>query len=196
MSVRVRAFSSIYLRLLRLRYGKPALEFGAGARFHPSARVRLHSGERGALSIGARTAILGELLTFGHGGSIRIGEDCYIGQGCRIWSAEQIVIGDRVLISHGVNIFDSLTHPISAQARHEQFRQIMSGGHPGKIDLSERPVLISDDAWIGAGAFIMSGTTLGRGAIVGAGAVVTKDVPEWTLVAGNPAQVIKQITER
>ena len=52
---------------------------------------------------------------------------------------------------------------------------------------------IEDDAWIGAGAIILPGVTIHKGAIVGAGSVVTKDVPPYSIVAGNPARVIRQI---
>ena len=61
--------------------------------------------------------------------------------------------------------------------------------------LKEKPrfVAIEDDAWIGAGAIILPGVTIHKGAIVGAGSVVTKDVPPYSIVAGNPARVIRQI---
>jgi len=55
------------------------------------------------------------------------------------------------------------------------------------------PIVIEDDAWIGAGAIILPGITIGRGAVVGAGAVVTRDVPPYTIVVGVPARPIKQI---
>ncbi|MBR4243334.1 MAG: hypothetical protein IKR98_05525 [Bacteroidaceae bacterium] len=59
--------------------------------------------------------------------------------------------------------------------------------------VSKGPVVIEDNVWIGEMACIMPGVTIGRGAIVGANAVVTHDVPPYTLVAGNPARIIKQI---
>ena len=94
---------------------------------------------------------------------------------------------------HNVNIFDNLTHPINSKERHEQFKAIITSGHPKKINLSESPIVISDDVWIGCLSIVLPGITIGEGAIIGAGSVVTKDVPSWTIVAGNPAKVIREI---
>lgn len=57
------------------------------------------------------------------------------------------------------------------------------------------PVKISDKVWIGFNSIILKGVTIGEGAVVGAGSVVTKDVPAWTVVAGNPARIIREIPE-
>lgn len=130
-------------------------------------------------------------MVFAHGGSISVGEWCFVGKGTRVWSAGSIDIGDRVLISHNVNIFDSLTHPLSARKRHSQFKAIMLTGHPSDIDLGEQPVTIANDAWVGANACVLRGVSIGEGAVVAAGSVVTKDVPPYTIVAGNPARVIR-----
>lgn len=55
-------------------------------------------------------------------------------------------------------------------------------------------IRIDNDVWIGAGAIIMNGVHLGEGCVIGAGSVVTKDVPPYTIVAGNPARVVRTIT--
>jgi len=159
-----------------------------------SARIRNIRGDSRAIVVGRHTRIRGELVTFAHGGQITIGEWCYVGEAARIWSAASITIGDRVLIAHSVNIFDNLTHPLRAAQRHEQIRQIYQTGHPRQISLDESPVRIEDDAWIGAGAFVLRGVTIGEGAIVAAGAVVTKDVPPYTIAAGNPAVVVRELS--
>ena len=164
-----------------------------GAVLHDTARVFNLAGSQSAIDVGRFSHVRGELLTFAHGGGIRIGEYCYIGEGTRIWSSRSIRLGDRVLIAHNVTVMDNLTHPIGAGARHEHFRQIITTGHPRQIDLGERPVEIGDDVWIGCQSVILRGVTLGRGAIVGAGSVVTEDVPPWTVVAGNPARVAREL---
>lgn len=151
--------------------------------------------DKDAISIGNSSHILGELLVFAHGGRIVIGNECYVGEGTRIWSAESIVIGNRVAISHGVNIFDSQTHSLSARKRNEHFKKIILSGHPSEINLGEQPVIIEDDVWIACMSIILRGVHIGRGAVVAAGSVVTKDVHAWSVVAGNPAQVVKMIPE-
>jgi len=160
----------------------------------PTARILNASGTSERLLIGRHSLIGGELFIFAHGGQISIGESCFVGPGTRVWSAGHIRIGDRVLISHNVNIFDSLTHPLSPRERHAQFQAIASSGHPKSINLAEQPVTIGDDAWIGAGATVLKGVSIGACAVIGAGAVVTHDVPAAAVVAGNPARVIRTLT--
>jgi acetyltransferase-like isoleucine patch superfamily enzyme len=164
----------------------------AKAVVHPTATVHNIRKQRHAIRVGANTHLKGELLTFAHGGEISIGEYCYVGEQSHIWSAARISIGDRVLISHNVNIFDSLTHPVNPVERHRHYHQIITCGHPGQVDLAEAPVRIGNDAWIGCLVVILKGVTIGEGAIVGAGSVVTKDVPPFTVVAGNPAKVVRE----
>ena len=165
----------------------------AKAVIHPTATVHNIRKQRDAIRVGANSHLKGELLTFAHGGEISIGEYCYVGEQSHIWSAARISIGDRVLISHNVNIFDSLTHPVSPVERHRHFHQIITRGHPGQVDLEEAPVHIGHDAWIGCLAIVLRGVTIGEGAIVGAGSVVSKDVPPFTIVAGNPARVVREL---
>src|SRR5437868_13871626 len=77
------------------------------AKIHDSARIVNNLGRDESIEIGSGSHIKGELLTFSHGGKIKIGDYCYVGEQSRIWSALSVTIGDRVLISHCVNIFDN-----------------------------------------------------------------------------------------
>jgi acetyltransferase-like isoleucine patch superfamily enzyme len=173
--------------------GRPTCVKHPSARLHPPARIINAGNSSKLIQIGAESIIKGELFVFRHGGRISIGKSCYIGEGTRVWSASSIHIGDRVMVSHSVNIFDSMTHPLDPRERARHFDQIATSGHPASIDLGERPVRIEDDAWIGAAAIVLRGVTIGRGAVVGAGSVVTRDVPPYGLVAGNPARLIRYL---
>lgn len=90
-------------------------------------------------------------------------------------------IGDRVSI--GPNVILALTQ----HANYSNINQY--------INKKPFSITIEDDAWIGAGAIILPGVTIGTGAIVGAGSVVTHSVESYTVVAGNPARVIKKVKE-
>ena len=116
--------------------------------------------------------------------TIVIGDDVYLGFESTLSCAERITIGNRVLIAHFASIYDNNNHPIDpvARAKHQPI---------GKADIA--PVVIEDDAWIGAHAVVLKGVTVGRGSVVAMGSMVTRDVPPMTVVAGSPARVVKQI---
>ncbi|AWO92879.1 MULTISPECIES: acyltransferase [Bradyrhizobium] len=181
--------------LLQRLLGRPTCELAAGARLLRTARIRNIRRDAKSIRIGEHSIIRGELLTFAHGGRIEIGSWCYVGEGARIWSGCSISLGDRVLIAHGANLFDNLTHPINHHDRHKQIREIFTKGHPAEIDLDDRPIAIGDDTWVGAGAYILRGVQIGARAVIGAGAVVTKDVAADTIVAGNPAVMVGRVDE-
>jgi len=174
--------------------GRPTCILSKGARLHHLARIRNTSGNSAHICIGENSLILGELITYAYGGQIRIGEWCYVGDHSRIWSALEIAIGDRVLIGHNVTIFDNSTHPIEPGLRHSEYRALVTQGHCEGKGLAMEAVNIGSDAWIASNSIILSGVTIGQGAIVGAGSVVTKSVPAYTIVAGNPARRIRELT--
>jgi acetyltransferase-like isoleucine patch superfamily enzyme len=132
----------------------------------------------------ANTWISGQLLVF-YNGKIEIGKYCFFGEGSKIWAASQIKIGNRVFISHNVNIHDNNSHPIDAEERHIEFKERQVSGKFEDIDLKAKPILIEDDVWIGFNVTILKGVTIGRGAIIGACAVITKDVPPYTIVTST-----------
>lgn len=124
-------------------------------------------------------------------GRIELGDDCYVGPGAKIWSFLPMQIGNRVFISHGVNIHDTDSHSLSARERHERFLEKMRHGRPlVREEKKCAPILIEDDVWIGFNAILLKGVRVGQGAVIGAGAVVTKDVAPYAIVVGNPARVV------
>lgn len=159
----------------------------------PEASIRNPQNDPNAIKLGAHLYCRGDLYVFKEG-KIEIGDWCYIGEGTKIWAADSIRIGNRVLISHNVNIFDSDTHPIDDyKARHEQFVNIVTNGNHWHEKIARAPVEIGDDVLICAHVTILKGVKIGKGAVVGAGAVVTHNVPPLTLVAGNPAKTIRKL---
>lgn len=161
---------------------------GEGARLEKTSSIVNGQNDSAVIAIGAYSLIAGQLLVFPQGGRIRIGQYCYVGEGTRVWSAATVSIGNRVFLSHGVNVHDSDSHSRSAAERARHFRELVTTGHPSFPENIEcAPIVIDDDAWIGFNAVVLKGVTIGKGAIVGAGAVVTRDVPPFAIVAGNPA---------
>lgn len=111
-------------------------------------------------------------------GRIKIGDYALISPGSRISACDEIVIGDSVMMASGVYITDSDWHGIYDRTRRAE---------------AVTPVHIKDNAWIGDRATVLKGVTIGENSIVAANAVVTKDVPDNVVVAGNPAKVVKQL---
>ena len=172
----------------------PLINMGESSMLLEEAKIENYTGNKDAISIGENTYIRGRLLIYPSGGNIKIGDWCYVGENTNVWSANSIIIGNHVLIAHNVNIFDHDTHPIDFMERREHFNHIITKGHPKVApNWNEKPVIIKDDAWIACGAIILKGVTIGRGAIVAAGAVVTHDVEDFTIVAGNPAKVVRKL---
>lgn len=178
------------LRRVGERAKKRLCSTGPGVTLFPSSRI--HNGrEPSAITIGPNSKIYGTLQVLGHGGRIEIGEFSFVSENTNIWSGCRVKIGDRVLISHGVNIHDTSSHSLSARERHLHFVEICTSGHPKDLpDVKQQPIVIEDDAWIGFNSTILKGVTIGRGAVVGACSVVTKDVPPFTVVVGHPARPI------
>jgi len=146
------------------------------------------------IRIGDNCHIRGHLLTMKHGGKIEIGNHCFIGPQTKVWSSISIKMGNRVLVSHNVNIHDNTSHPLNSTERHEDFKHIRNIGFQEQVNIREKEIVIEDDVWIGFNATILKGVTIGYGAIVGANTIITKDVPPYAVVVGNPARIIKYTT--
>lgn len=170
------------------------ISIDSAAVIYPSTAISVY--RDGDISVGCGSHIRGSLEVQRVGGRIAIGDDCYVGDNSRIWAAGGggVFVGDRVLIAHNVNIFDNDTHPTDAGERRRDAELIFASGTREDFpSLAVRAVRIGDDAWIGCNACVMKGVTIGNGAIIAAGSVVTKDVPNYCVAAGNPAKVVKKL---
>jgi acetyltransferase-like isoleucine patch superfamily enzyme len=148
------------------------------------------------IAIGKNTFIAGTLLIWQNCGKIEIGDDSFVGENSRIYSAKEIKIGDRVQIAHGCNIFDNNIHSLDPEERHYEYIQNITKGVVKLYPLNEKEIIIKNDAWLGANVIVLKGVTIGEGAVVGAGSVVTSDVPDYCVFAGNPAKFVKKISEK
>lgn len=182
----------------RVQRDVPAV-FDPTARLGPEASIENLAGQRERISIGAHSYVRGRLLVYGHGGSIRVGEWCYIGVRSEIWSMESITIGNRVLIAHDVNIHDGTAHSLDALERHAHFRRILEVGHPRTAEdlpgVFSAPIVIEDDVWISFGVTILKGVWIGAGSVIAAGSVVTKDVPPGMLYRNEVKPILRPLPE-
>lgn len=116
--------------------------------------------------------------------TVELGNSVYIGNNCVIQSAHgNIKIGNHVMLGPGVNLHGG-NHVMNQVGVYMDQVQKNFGDDPDLI--------IEDDVWIGSNAIILGGVTVGRGSVVGAGTVVTKSVPPYSIVVGNPGKVIKK----
>ena len=112
---------------------------------------------------------------------IHFGRNVVVNFGCKFIDDGDIFIGDDCMIGPGC-IFATSIHPISPRLRRYKIQR-------------NKSIRLGSNVWLGAGAILMPGVTVGDNSIVGAGAVVTKDVEANTIVVGNPARVLRRITE-
>ena len=121
-----------------------------------------------------------------YGKHLHVGSHVFINYNADFLDGGEIRIGNRVMMGPGVEIYSG-NHSMDASERMK-----IVDGKLQLISIAE-PVTIGDDVWICGNATICPGVTIGNNSVIAAGAVVTKDVPEHTLVGGNPAKVIKEI---
>ena len=116
--------------------------------------------------------------------SLRIGDRSFLGHNVTIICNREVVIEEDVLIAGHCKISDYDGHPSNLEKR-------LGDSPPDRRDI--RPVRICRGAWIGVGSTIMKGVTVGEGAVIGAHSVVTNDIPAYSVAAGSPARVVKQV---
>lgn len=142
-----------------------------GSNFNACSRLRIEAYDKHLNSSYTPEIIIGD--------NVNIGYDCHIG------CVNKIIIGDNVLMASKIFITDHFHGDTSENniKLPPNLRPVISKG----------PVIIEDNVWIGESVSIMPNVTIGKNSIIGANAVITKDVPENSVVAGNPAKIIKKL---
>jgi len=144
-------------------------------------RIRLDGGGKVVLGEGVSlngTVVPIELVTY-ESGRIEIGEHTFINYGSSIAARDSVKIGSYCHLGHYMFVMDNNQHDVVMHS---------------KLPPSD-PVVIEDNVWIGSKVVILPGVRIGSRAVIGAGSVVTKDIPPRCVAAGNPARVLRHLTE-
>lgn len=154
------------------------------------------------LTIGKNSMIGCSFVFESDEGAISVGDNTYIGGGTSLISSNTIQIGNHVTIAWSCTIYDHNSHSLDYRERQKDISRQNDDYRNGRnftaskdwSVVKSKPIIICDNVWIGFNSIILAGVTIGKGAIVGASSVVREDVEPWTVVAGNPAIVIKRLS--
>lgn len=182
------------LRKVRERRARATVHARTRLAIHPTAKVSYHglaAAPPATFEIGEGSMFAGTIAADRPEAEVRIGRNTFFG-GSMLVCAASITIGDDVLVSWGCTIVDHGSHAVDWAERAGDVRA-WYGGEKDWTHVRIAPVTIGDKAWLGFNVIVLPGVTIGEGAVVGAGSVVTRDVPAWTVVAGNPAREIRRL---
>ncbi len=152
---------------------------------------RIHGARGNNLKIGNDSIIHANMNFEAVGGNIRIGDRCFIGRS-NLVCYRNIAIGDDVIMSWGITIVDHDSHSTNWSDRKNDVRDWAVGKKDWSC-VAHSPVTIEDKVWIGFNASLLKGIRVGEGAVIAACSVVTRDVPPYSLVAGCPARVVREL---
>lgn len=125
----------------------------------------------------------------------KIGRNARISPSVKVWAPWNLTVGDEAAIAHDVDCYCVDKLRIGDHATVSQYSFLCTASHDvtsAHMRLITSPIEIADQSWVCAGVFVAPGVTVGTGAVAGAMSVVTKDVQPWTVVAGNPAKMIRE----
>lgn len=159
-----------------------------------TGKIDASRSKNGKIVIGEDCLIQGDFYLETDEAIIEIGDHVFIGPGTRIVSTKCIVIESYVLISADCIIQDSDNHSLYFEVRKNDLADWKNNYHNWTLHPSKE-IKISFGAWIGIRTIILKGVTIGERSVIGAGSVVTKDVPNDCVAAGNPAKVVKKIDQ-
>ena len=161
--------------------------------------IKNESGDPLKIVIGDNCRVSSGQIVCKEGGSVNIGSFCVLEDNVGLYCLNKITIGSYTGIAYGTTILDNNTHRTGVEDRIKHRIRVspIGEGYPGLgngWELSDSDsVIIGECVWIGVGCTVLKGVTIGDGSIVARDSVVTKDVPPYTIVAGNPARPIKNL---
>ncbi|MDD2641117.1 MAG: acyltransferase [Arcobacteraceae bacterium] len=157
--------------------------------------------KKNKVNIGNNTMVGCNFIFESDEGEINIGNNSYISGGTMLISRSNISIGNNVTIAWGCTLYDHNSHSLDYHERQKDIQRQNEDYRNGRNFIASkdwsvvklRPIIIENNVWIGFDSVILAGVTIGEGAIVGARSVVRENIEPWTVVAGNPAVVIKRL---
>jgi maltose O-acetyltransferase len=155
-----------------------AKEFNESSPLDPAGRLRMLGELLG--SLGAETEIRPPLYC-DYGFNLHVGAKVFVNYGLFALDVAEIRIGDDVQIGPAVQLLTP-THPLEPGLRREKWE-------------AAEPIAIGDNAWLGGGVIVCPGVSIGENTVVGAGSVVTRDLPAGVLAVGNPARVVRSLSD-
>jgi acetyltransferase-like isoleucine patch superfamily enzyme len=161
-------------------HGKPIIEHAIGSTMCIGSKCMFIS-RSSHTALGVNHPVI--FRTLMHGAELRIGSGNRM-SGTTICSSERVSIGDRCVFGANAIVVDTDFHSLDPSSRSSPNDALLT---------SRKPVEIGDDVFIGCGSIILKGVRIGNCAVIGAGSVVTNNVPEFGIVAGNPAKLIGKV---
>ena len=190
---------------IRLYSKRHYLDVDRSARLYRKFNVRflVTPENRFYLTVGKHCMLNVDIVFESTRGNVEIGDRVYIGAGTKIISRSRVTIGDDVTVAWGVTIYDHNSHSLDWQQRARMvehfYRTYGTSRCYKELDwsgVSASPVVVKNKVWIGFDAVILKGVTIGEGAVIGARSVVTRDVEPYSVVAGNPAVLVRRLDSR
>lgn len=183
----------------KTRFGKKMI-FGTQTKFLPHFSM-ININTDNTIEIGNECILGVKLIAESTNAYFKFGDKVFVGKS-QIICRSGIEFGDNIMVAWGVTFYDHDSHSLDFELRKKDLEQQIydydnfDGNFLKNKNwdvVNTKPIKVCDNSWIGMNATILKGVTIGEGAIVAACSVVTKDVPPYTVVAGNPALVVKKL---
>lgn len=166
-----------------------SIQIGSGSRVD---LWKLKAKSNNHISVGANSLFASRVVYERPGAALTIGARSFVGLGL-MSIAECVEIGDDVLISWGSTIVDHHSHSLRMRERITDVEEWIKG-RKNWTGIKIAPVRIGNRAWLGFNVSVLCGVSIGEGAVIGACSVITHSIPAWTIAAGNPARVLRELT--
>ena len=182
--------NKLYLKLNNASFGKGLKVRGKIYIFRHSSESKIFIGKNVTINSSGKSNPIGcgnkTYIQMVDNATLTIGDNCGLSN-TAVTCASSITLEDNVLLGSGCKIYDTDFHALDYSERIK--------GNYKNAPIKTAPIVIKEGVFIGAGAYILKGVTIGKHSIIGAGSVVTKNIPDNEVWAGNPARFVRKVEE-